>query len=54
MVVLGAILLYPFKFIRTKAYYRNLLSVRYEMYAVRDGAYYAHFKSGGKNSRAHT
>lgn len=39
-------LLYPFKYFKTKAYFRNLLSVRYEMYAVRDGLYYKHFKTG--------
>jgi len=53
MVLTGCALLYPFKYLKTKAYYRNLLSVRWEMYAVRDGVYYKHFKHGGKNSRAH-
>jgi ubiquinol-cytochrome c reductase cytochrome c1 subunit len=45
-VILGVALIYPFKYLRTRAYFRNLLSVRYEMYAVRDGVYYSHFKSG--------
>lgn len=54
MIVLGCALIYPFKYLKTRAYFRNLLSVRYEMYAVRDGVYYSHFKSGGRNSKAHT
>jgi len=54
MVYTGIFLLYPLKYLRTTAYFRNLISVRYEMYAVRDGAYYSHFKSGGRNSRAHS
>jgi len=54
MIVIGAGLIYPFKYLKTRGYFRNLLSVRYEMYAVRDGVYYSHFKSGGRNSRAHT
>lgn len=53
MIVLGAVLIYPFKYLKTRAYFRNLLSIRYEMYAVRDGAYYSHFKSGGRNGKAH-
>ena len=53
MIFTAGLLLIPFKYLRTRAYYRNLLSVRWEMYAVRDGAYYNHFKSGGYNSRAY-
>jgi ubiquinol-cytochrome c reductase cytochrome c1 subunit len=45
-------MLYPFKYLKTRAYFRNLLSVRWEMYAVRDGVCYNHFKKGGVNSRA--
>ena len=52
MVITGFIMLYPFKYLKTRAYFRNLLSVRWEMYAVRDGVYYNHFKKGGVNSRA--
>lgn len=51
MVATGVLMLWPFKYLKTKAYYRNLLSVRWEMYAVRDGVYYNHFKKGGRNSR---
>lgn len=52
MLLTAAVLLLPFKYLRTRATYRNLLSTRYEMYAVRDGVYYKHMKTGGKNSRA--
>jgi len=52
MILTGVALLWPFKYLKTRAYFRNLLSVRWEMYAVRDGVYYNHFKNGGKNSRA--
>jgi len=53
MFALGFLLLYPFKYLKTKAFYRNLLSVRWEMYSVRDGLYYKHFKTGGYNSRSY-
>jgi len=52
MIFTGALLLYPFKYIKTRSYFRNLLSVRWEMYAVRDGLYYKHFKTGGHNTKA--
>jgi len=53
MLVTGALLLWPLKYLKTRAYYRNLLSTRWEMYSVRDGVYYKHFKTHGRNSRAH-
>jgi len=53
MFVTGFFLLYPFKYFKTKAFYRNLLSTRYEMYAVKDGLYYKHFKTGQINTRAY-
>jgi len=52
MLMSGFILWWPFKYLKTKALYRNLLCMRYEMYAVRDGVYYHHLKKGMKNSRA--
>jgi len=52
MVISGLALWYPFKYLKTKAYFRNLLSMRFEMYAVRDGVYYHHLKKGMKNARA--
>lgn len=45
-------LIWPFKHLRTRAYFRNLLSTRWEQYAVRDAVYYTHFKKGGFNGRA--
>lgn len=53
MIFTGVCLLLPFKYLKTRAYFRNLLSVRWEMYAVRDGVYYNHFKTGARNSRAY-
>jgi len=52
MLFTGFLLIWPFRYLKTRAYYRNLLSVRWEMYSVRDGVYYNHFKKGGGNSRA--
>jgi len=53
MLLTGAVLLLPLKYLKTRGLYRNLLSTRWEMYAVRDGVYYKHFKTGGVNSRAY-
>jgi ubiquinol-cytochrome c reductase cytochrome c1 subunit len=52
MILTGVAMLFPFKYLKTKAYYRNLLSMRWEAYAVRDGVYYQHFKKGGRQTRA--
>jgi ubiquinol-cytochrome c reductase cytochrome c1 subunit len=52
MIVTAALLLMPFKYLKTYAYYRNLLSTRSELYAVRDGLYYKHWKSGWKSVKA--
>jgi len=48
----GFLLWWPFKYLKTRATFRNLLCMRYEMYAVRDGVYYHHLKKGMKNTRA--
>jgi ubiquinol-cytochrome c reductase cytochrome c1 subunit len=53
MLITGFFLLFPFKYFKTKAYYRNLLCLRWEMYSVRDGLYYKHFKTGSANARAY-
>eukprot|EP01015_Nassula_variabilis_P007594 TRINITY_DN1583_c0_g2_i3.p1 TRINITY_DN1583_c0_g2~~TRINITY_DN1583_c0_g2_i3.p1 ORF type:complete len:323 (-),score=74.52 TRINITY_DN1583_c0_g2_i3:172-1140(-) len=53
MIAAAFTLLLPFKYLKTRALFRNLLSVRWEMYAVRDGVYYNHFKTGARNSRAY-
>lgn len=52
MIVTAGLLLMPFKYLKTYAYYRNLLSYRTEMYAVRDGLYYKHWKSGQRSVKA--
>jgi ubiquinol-cytochrome c reductase cytochrome c1 subunit len=51
MLLTGFVILWPFKYLKTRAYYRNLLSLRHELYSVRDGVYYNHFKKLGVNSR---
>lgn len=52
MVFTAVMLLMPFKYLKTYAYYRNLLSYRTEMYAVRDGLYYKHWKTGFKSMKS--
>jgi ubiquinol-cytochrome c reductase cytochrome c1 subunit len=52
MMVSGICLWWPLKYWKTRATYRNLLCMRYEMYAIRDGVYYHHLKKGMRNSRA--
>jgi ubiquinol-cytochrome c reductase cytochrome c1 subunit len=46
------LMLWPLAYIKTTAHYRSLLSVRQEMYAVRDGVYYKHFRYGQSNGKA--
>ena len=52
MVLTGFFMLLPFGYFKTKAWTRNLMCLRWEIYAVRDGVYYNHFKTGFKNMRA--
>jgi ubiquinol-cytochrome c reductase cytochrome c1 subunit len=52
MIMTGFLLCLPFAYLKTAGFYRNLISVRYEMYAVRDGLYYKNFKSGQNSVRA--
>jgi len=52
MLITGVLLILPIKYMKTRGIYRNLLSMRYEMYSVRDGVYYHHLKKGQRNSRA--
>jgi len=52
MWMTGIALFIPFKYLKTRATFRNLLCMRYEMYAVRDGVYYHHLKKGMRNQRA--
>lgn len=50
--MVGVALMYPLKYLKTKGYYRSLLSLRNEVYAVRDGVYYNHFRYGQRNGKA--
>jgi hypothetical protein len=42
----------PLKYLRTWAYFRNLISNRAETYAVRDHLGYKHWKTGQKSIKA--
>jgi len=46
-------LLLPLRYLKTAAYYRNLMSTRTEVYAVRDKLGYKHWKTGMKSVKAH-
>jgi len=52
MIFLGILLLFPIKYLKTKAYYRNLLCTRTEAYAVRDNLGYKHWKTGMRSMKA--
>ena len=52
MIFTGIALLIPLRYLRTFAHYRNLLSTRTEMYAVRDNLGYKHWKTGMKSAKA--
>ena len=52
MVAFGLLMLYPIKYVRTRGYYRSLLSTRTETYAVRDNLGYKHWKTGMKSTKA--
>ena len=49
-IFLGAALLTPFFLFGLRGTFRNYQSYRREFYAVRDGIYYSHFKSGMKST----
>jgi len=49
----GVALFYPLTYLKTFSYIRNILSYRNEAYAVRDGLYYKHWKTGQFNIKAH-
>lgn len=48
----AGVCLYPLKYLKTKGYYRSLLSLRHELYSVRDGVYYSHYRYGQRNSKS--
>ena len=52
MVMFGIALIFPLKYVKTWAYFRNLLSTRNEVYAVRDTLGYKHWKTGQKSVKA--
>ena len=45
-----ALLLMPVGFLSLRGMFKNYMSYRKELYAVRDGIYYSHFKSGMKSA----
>ena len=50
--VLAGICLYPIKYMKTKGHFRALNTLRNELYAVRDGVYYNHYRYGAKNGKS--
>lgn len=42
----GILLGFPLRHLIGKAYFKGLSSYRYEAYAIRDGVYYSHFRTG--------
>lgn len=49
---LSTVLMYPLHFLNVRAYWRSLYSLKYELYAVRDGVYYKHFRHGMRSMKA--
>lgn len=50
--ILATCCLYPITHLRVRGLYRSLLSLRHELYAVRDGVYYSHWRYGQKQGKA--
>lgn len=53
LIALGVLLMYPVKHVVVRGALRNMMSYRAEAYAVRDGVYYKHFRSGQVNYKSH-
>ena len=53
VILFGMISLAPLRYVLTNAVFRNIRSYRFEAYAVRDGLYYKHFRTGQKSIKAH-
>lgn len=51
-IMMSLVLLYPLRYLNIRAFYRSANSLRYEMYAVRDGVYYKHYRYGMRSVRA--
>lgn len=52
MMAAGAICVYPLFKLISPGLGRSYLSFRFEVYAVRDGLYYKHFRTGGRSIKA--
>jgi ubiquinol-cytochrome c reductase cytochrome c1 subunit len=52
MIVLGLVMLAPFKYLKVHGLYKALFSHRSEMYAVRDSLGYKHWKTGMISSKS--
>lgn len=46
LMIFASLALLPIRYLVGRAMFRNFLSFRYEAYAVRDGVYYKHFRTG--------
>ena len=51
-IALGALVLTPLRYVVGPGFYRGAMSYRVEAYAVRDGLYYNHFRTGQKSFKA--
>lgn len=49
---ISLVLMWPLHFLNVRAYWRSLFSTKHELYAVRDGLYYKHFRSGMASYKA--
>ena len=52
LIVFGLVLLAPLRYMGSNAIMRNMMTYRFEAYAVRDGHYYKHFRTGMKSYKA--
>lgn len=52
LLFFGAICCLPLWYVTTNGWIRNILTSRFEVYAVRDGLYYKHFRTGQRNIKA--
>lgn len=52
VIALAFLCIAPFKYISIHGFIRNVFSSRLEVYAVRDGHYFKHFRTGQRNIKA--
>lgn len=50
--MIGCVAIFPLRYVVTTGFARNVLSYRLEQYAVRDGLYYKHFRTGQRSIKA--